>query len=52
MSRLIRWRAAAAAASLLALAAAPPALGHEDRNVHGYRMAVGWRDEPAFSGVR
>jgi hypothetical protein len=52
MSRLIRWRPAAAVAVALALAAPAPALAHEDRHVHGYQMTVGWRDEPAFAGVR
>ena len=51
MSRLIWWRPAVMAAAALALAASTPALAHEDRRVHGYLMAVGWRDEPPFVGV-
>lgn len=38
-------------AAVLALAGAAPAAAHEQGAVGGFRLAVGWGDEPAYTGV-
>ncbi|MDP8938234.1 MAG: hypothetical protein M3O23_10995 [Actinomycetota bacterium] len=48
-----RWSpvVALSLAAVLALAGATPAVGHEEAAVGGFRLAVGWGDEPAYTGV-
>ncbi len=38
-------------AAVLALAGATPAAAHEEGAVGGFRLAVGWGEEPAYTGV-
>lgn len=45
-----RLVATAAAFALLAFAAGPPAYAHETRDAGGFRVTIGWVDEPAYRG--
>ena len=45
-----RLAAMAAAFAFVAFAAAPPAYAHETREAGGFRVTVGWVNEPAYRG--
>jgi hypothetical protein len=50
---LTRWAMAALLlAGALAVAGAAPASAHERRTVGGFQFAVGWGDEPSYSGFK
>jgi hypothetical protein len=51
--RPLRWAIACAAAwGFLTVALVAPALAHEEREVGGHTLVVGWLEEPAFAGFK
>src|ERR1700686_1243402 len=47
----LRAGAAVAAATVLSLLAATPAVAHEQRTVGAYKFTVGWEHEPTYTGT-